>query len=185
MCLVLNQLLYCLHNSICHLSQQQFALIVILLSHSSAYTITIVCRSLIRRSSNHNYSLYTHRVFTQDWQNSLWITVCWSVLPVIMHCKESDECTWRIISLPSRNLYRCKQVIDVIAVCVFCWHLFDICLLVYSLFYINVVAIFLFIRWSCKQVHCFVSGALVYHFNNTISIFVKACSNSFVNIVAS
>ena len=30
-------------------------------------------RSLEQRSSNHNYSLHTQRVFTQDWLNSFWI----------------------------------------------------------------------------------------------------------------
>ena len=56
-----------------------------------------------------------------------------------------------------------------IVVCVFC--LRCSCSIVvtrqvaYSLFsYIDVVAIFLFIRFSSQQVYCFVFGAFVYHF---------------------
>ena len=42
--------------------------------------------------------------------------------------------------------------------------------------YCIVVAIFLFIRWLCKQIHYFcLFGAFVYHFKVTISIFVTIC----------
>ena len=59
--------------------------------------------------------------------------------------KQSDECT-----LPSRNLYKCKQVVYVIVVCVFCSRLsLQSCLHVYPLFYTDIVAIFLFIYLFC------------------------------------
>ena len=57
--------------------------------------------TLIRRSSNHNYSLL----------NYFWFPVACSVLPLISQSKQSDECTWRRMSLPLRNLYKCKQVV--------------------------------------------------------------------------
>ena len=38
-------------------------------------------------------------------------------------------------------------------------------------FYIDVIVIFLFILWPCKQDHYFVFVAFVYTFNKTISIF--------------
>ena len=56
-------------------------------------------RSLSQRPSNHNYSLFTQRVFTQDWPNSYWITVSYSVLPVLQST-QSGECTWRRMFLP-------------------------------------------------------------------------------------
>ena len=49
-------------------------------------------------------------LFTQDWMNFFWIAVTWSVLPFISQSKQSNECTWKRTSLPSRNLYKCKQV---------------------------------------------------------------------------
>ena len=149
-------------------------------------------RILIRRSSNHNYSLHTEGLFTQDWLNSFWIAIVCSVLSFSSQGKQSDECTWRRMSLPSRNLYTCKQVVSVIVACIFslrlslqsCCCLFTclfpfytaLCCCLFtslSLFYTDVVAIFLFIRWSCKQVHCvcFLSFCLFVS-NNTISIFV-------------
>ena len=125
-------------------------------------------RYLIRKSSNHEYSFHTQRVFTQDWLNSFWITIAcsvlpfiwkrffyspkktlnksnnfflrkskidmlililWpntkrnvscSILPFISHGKQSNECTSRRISLPSRNLYKCKQVAcNVVVACLF------------------------------------------------------------------
>ena len=84
-------------------------------------------RFLQHRSSNYNYSLHTQRVFTQNWLNSFWIAVTCSVLPFIRQDKQSDKYTWNIISLPSQNLYKCKQVVYVIVICVFCLRLFLQC----------------------------------------------------------
>ena len=66
--------------------------------------------SLYRRSSNQNYSLHMQRIFTLNWLNSYWIAVTCSILPFLSQDKQSDECTWKWRSLPSRNLYKCKQV---------------------------------------------------------------------------
>ena len=51
------------------------------------------------------------------------IAIACSVLPFIWQSKQSNECTWCRISVPSRNLYKCKQVVYVIVVCVFCYRL--------------------------------------------------------------
>ena len=129
-------------------------------------------RPLQQRSSNNNYSLHMQRVFTQDWLNSFWIAVVCSVLLFISLGKAF---WWRRISLPLRNLYKCKQFFHCYCLWVFflllslqsccclftftclapfiilhCWCCLFTCLLVYPLFYIDVVAIFLFIHWSCK-----------------------------------
>ena len=117
------------------------------------------------RSSNHNFSLDMQCAFTQDWLNSFWIAVTYA-LSCFLYRKVS--------SLNLLNLYKCKQVFfRYCSLCIlFRFILTVLLLLVYlfiPFFYADVVAIFLFICWSCKQVHCFVSGAFV---NNTISIFV-------------
>ena len=86
------------------------------------------------------------------------------VLPFISQSKLFDECFWRRLTLPSRNLYQTKHVVYVIAVCVFCLSLqCCYCFLFILLFYTNVVSLFLFI--SCLIVFV----AFVYHFN------VKRC----------
>ena len=91
------------------------------------------------------------------------------------------QCTWRRMSLPCRNLYKCKQVAcSVVVACLLVYPLFFIlhfvvaCLLLHAHFYYtDVVAIFLFIRWLFI---IFVFRAFVYHFKNTINIFVTVCS---------
>ena len=149
--------------------QQQFPLIVIILLHVlSAHNNNYSLDFLIRRSSNHNYYLHAQRVFTQDWLNSFWITFACYVLRFLLQTKQSNECTWRRMNLPSRNLYKCKQVTCSVVVA---------CLLVYSLFILMLLLYFCFLRfificWSCNPV-IFVFGNFVYHFNNTISIFVR------------
>ena len=50
------------------------------------------------------------------------------------------------------------------------------CLFIPSFIYTDVVAIFLYIRWSCQQVHCCVFVAFVYLFNSTISISGTICT---------
>ena len=133
-------------------------------------------RSLQHRSSNQNSFLHTQRVCIQDWLNSFWIAVTCSVLRFISNDKQCDEYTWKRMSLPSRYLYKCKQV-GFCNLCILftlslqCYCCLFTCLPLFF-YYTDVVAIFLFIRWSCNQAHCFVFEAFVYHFNNTISIFV-------------
>ena len=81
------------------------------------------------------------------------IAIACSILPFIWQGKQSDECTWRGMSIPSRKLYKCKQVVYVIVVCVFYLRyscnvvVVVACLLVYPLFYTDVDAIFL--RYCC------------------------------------
>ena len=43
------------------------------------------------------------------------------VLPFISQGKHSDACSSRRITLPTRNLYKCKHVVYDIVVCVFCY----------------------------------------------------------------
>ena len=124
---------------------------------------------------NYNYSLHMKRVFTQDWLNTFWIPVACRVLSFISQGKLSDEYTWteHWIHLSSRILCKYKQVVKVLLfmyfICICPCSVVVAFLIVYSLFYTDVIGIFLFIRWSRKQIHCFV---FVYHFNDTISIFV-------------
>ena len=100
---------------------------------------------------------------------------------------QSDERTCNIMFLLSQNFYKCKQAVY----CVFCLRLslqncccLFICLsaifilhfvvaslLLNPLFYTDIVAKSLFIRWSCKETN-FIFWAFVYHFKNIISTFV-------------
>ena len=141
-------------------------------------------RSLIRRSLNHNYSLPTQRVFAQEWLNSIKTSVACSVLPFKSQGKLSDECTWRRMSLASRNLYNLPSMRTDLQIVFFegfktlmnyqlnlslhyfvyvypcrivvgCWLVYSLlilhcyCIFCYCIFFTDVVAIFLFIRWSC------------------------------------
>ena len=69
-----------------------------------------------------------------------------SVLPFVSHGKQ-DECTWRRLSLTSRNLYNCKQVAcSVVVVCFVYPPFFKMyfvveCLLHYPLSYTDVVVL--------------------------------------------
>ena len=120
-------------------------------------------RSLQRRSANHNYSLHTQRVFTQDWLNSFWSCLLYCRVNSLINAPEGNSINANILFL---LLYLCNLFTDILALFVVA------CPLVYHFFYTDVVAVFLFIHWSCKQIHCFVFEAFVYHFNNIISIFV-------------
>ena len=101
-------------------------------------TITIVRRSFSRDLRTRNYYLFAQDVFktshktdrilfqlrvvfthdwssrvalAHDWLNSNLITIACSVLPFISDDQQSDECIWRRMFLPSRNLYKCKQAV--------------------------------------------------------------------------
>ena len=122
---------------IVQLKQQQFTLIVIILNTSFGYNNNCSLEFYSRDLRTKNYSLFTQRVFTQDWPNSFWtkcrfhtrlnsnwnahvalthdwlnsnwITEFCSVLPFISDDQQqSCECTCRRMCLPSRNLYKCK-----------------------------------------------------------------------------
>ena len=54
-----------------------------------------------RNVSSHN----TDRIFSEHW-----IIVTCSVWSFISHDQQSDECTCRRMFLPSRNIYKCKQL---------------------------------------------------------------------------
>ena len=120
-----------------------FASIVIILYTSFVYTITTV-----HRSSNHNYSLRIQYVFTQGWLNSFWTAVSCTILPFIA------------LHLPLWNLYKCKQVacycLFTCLFAVFILHFVVVCLLLNPfIVYADVVAIFLFVLWLCKEAYYF------------------------------
>ena len=139
-------------------------------------------RSLQHRSSNHNYSLHTQRVFTQGWLNSFWIAVAYAVLPFISHGKQSDECTWSRMSLPSQNLYNCKHChncrLQRVSACLLLnspFFILMLLLLAYFFIPFSILKLLLYFCLSFSYVNkfiIFVFGAFVYNFKNTISIFV-------------
>ena len=128
------------------------------------------------------------RIFTQDWLYSFWIAIVCSGLPFISHGKLSDECTWRRMSLPSRNLYKCKQVAcNVIVTCLFVYPLFLYCtllLLVYFFFPYFVLILLLYFCLLVSHGNTLFIIVFVYHFKNNISIFVTQYSESmFLNLL--
>ena len=146
----------------------------------------MLIRSLQQRSSSHNYSLFTQRVFTQDWQNSNWITVACSVLPFISYHKgqQSDACTCMRMSL--RNLYKCKQIVyfvyvhlcRVVVACLFVYPLFLYCTLLLLVYFFVPL---LFLCWRCCYIFAYTLimsigvlflffGDFVYHLKNTYII---------------
>ena len=84
-----------------------------------------------------------------------------------------EECLWfREISRNVNNLLTMLSL-SVYLFIRFFYTALCCCLFTFEFFFYNhVVAIFLFIRCLCKQVHCFGFGAFVDHFKNTISILV-------------
>ena len=101
--------------------QQQFALIVIILPR-------LLDLRRIWGPLNHNYSLHMQHVFTQEELNSFSIAYVYSALSFISHTKQSNECTWRRMSLLLRNLYKCKQVAwSIVVTFLFVYPLFLYC----------------------------------------------------------
>ena len=94
-----------------------YSLLAHTLSHKQQH---LLVRSVKRRSSNHDYSLHTQRIFAQKWLS------CYCSWLFIVLRKQSDERSWSgmFIFLFSRELYG-----DFIVACVFCSH----CLLLHSL----------------------------------------------------
>ena len=72
-----------------------------------------------------------------------------------LQSKLFNECTWRRISVPSRNLYKCKLVIVIFVFFLRCpWSVIVACLLVYSVFCVlmlllPVYFIIPFLYWCC------------------------------------
>ena len=104
----------------------------------------------------------TSELFHTGLTESFFAVEC-SVLQRASRNKQSDECTWRRMALPSRNLFKCKQV---------WWWVGVACLLVICCFMLILLMYFcLFIDHVNKPVIS-VFGTSVYRFKNTISIFV-------------
>ena len=96
------------------LKQEQFALIVIPLSHSSAYTITIV-RYIFKPQLFFSHAVHLHTKLTELFLNSPLPALSYLLyrnVSSLMYVLEG-EC------LPSRSLFKCKQVVYAILVCVF------------------------------------------------------------------
>ena len=135
-------ILYCSHNSVCHLSRFDLNNA---LSHTQYQTTEIFKPQLF---SSHATCLYTFFL------NS----VACSVLPFISQTKQPNECIRGRMSLPSRNLYKCKQVaFNVVVACLLVYPLFLYCIFllpVYFLFpfYTDVVGIYFFIHHVNKPI---------------------------------
>ena len=97
------------------------------------------------------------------------------VLSFTLQTKRSNECPWRRMPLPSRHLYKCKQVdCSVIVVCLFVLSGFFILHFIVVCLLFNYFFILIFLLHFCLFVVyiIIVFGAFVYHLKNTISIFV-------------
>ena len=116
-------------------------------------------RSLIWRSSNHNYCLHTQRVFTQDWLNSFWTAVAWSVLFLYrrlnsrINALEGECLCLREISINRNNLFAVLFLSVYLFIRFFYTDIVVACLLPNFIFYTDVIAIILFIRWWCGGQH--------------------------------
>ena len=126
--------------------QQQFALIVVILYTSFAYTITIVQSIFIRKIfkpqlfSSHAMGLHTR--LTEFFLNLLLALSCL----LYNRLKQSHECSCKGMSLPSRNLYKCKQVTcSVVVVCLLVYPLFLYCIVMLPIYFL----IPLFLSWCC------------------------------------
>ena len=115
-------------------------------------------------------------VFTQDWLNSFWIAVSCSVLPFISYGKQSDECTWRIMSLLSINVNKLLIRFFILHFVVACL-LFNIfflywccCCLFTPLFLFIILLLLLYFYLYVDHVNNPI--IFVYHFENNISIIV-------------
>ena len=137
-------------------------------------------------SSSHNWlnSNWTSRVvLTHDWLNSNWIECRlyirlnskWTAIA----CSVLPFNPWKIMFLPSRNLYKCKQAAGIIVIACF-YPVFLYCtflLVVYFLtsFYFFILILLLYFCLLINHVNkpiIFVFRAFVHHFKNTISIFL-------------
>ena len=108
-------------------------------------------------------------------------------LPFISHGKQSNESTWRRMSLPCRNPYKCKRVAcSVVVTCLLVISAFFILHFVYfliPLFYTDaVVAMFLFIRWSCQQAHYLCFWSFYFSFQEYNFNFHKNISCSIIQL---
>ena len=127
-------------------------------------------RSLIGRSSNHNYSFLTQRVFTQDWLNS-YATACLytRLTEFLLNCLYLVCIAFYIIRLNALEgecfclreiLINANKQVACSVVVVYCTLLLAVYFLI-NLFISNV-----------NKTIIFVFEDFVYHSKNTISIFV-------------
>ena len=128
-------------------------------------------------STNHDCSLQTHRVFTQDRLDFALRVVC-SALPFILQSKQSDECSSKRIleSSPSRNLCKCKHRCShlLFRCCLCILFTFVVLVVLFVYFFFLVFAVILRNAIICKYVcllHCFVFVDFPYNFN------VKRCKS--------
>ena len=145
-----NNFLYCLHISACHCSQLDVATTIVLL----VVLQFTVSRNLHTKIITFACDVSSHKT---DW--TLSDPVECSVLPFISQGKQSDECSWRIMTLPSRNMYKCRLrycclcILFTFAIAVL---LLPICLLVYPFFILMLLYFCLFADHVNKSiVFCF------------------------------
>ena len=123
------------------------------------------------------FSSHTQYVLTQDWLNYFWIAVDCFVLPFISHGKQMNVLEGKCLCLLQISIIVNKSLAVLLSSILFIHYFFILyfvvaslllnslfwyrccCGLFTSLFflfcYTNVVAIFLFTRWSCKQADYF------------------------------
>ena len=148
------------------LSQQQFALIVIILYSSSTYTITIVHKIFITEIfklqlfTAHATCLHTRLTeFFPNCLNSLMSAFEGKCLCLHEISINVNLLFTLLLFVYFVYIYPCSIVFPVYLFIPFLYcTVVVVCLLLYPLFYTNVVPIFLFILWSCKQVLCFCFG---------------------------
>ena len=134
-----SQIANTLFKRTCYAFSTFFALIVIILYIFGVHNNNCSTDLYNKRSSNYNYS--SHKT---DWilSESRWM-LC---LAFYITAKQYNECTWRIMFLPLRNLHKCIQVAcSVVVVCLFL-NLFFILMLLYS-------SLSLFLHWCCLIVN--------------------------------
>ena len=137
--------------------------IVIILSH--LFCIRNSNYSIDQRSSNHNYSHHTQRVFTPDWLNYL-RTPLPALFCSLMNALEREYLCFREISI-NVNTLLAVLLLPVYVFIRFFILLFDVtCLLLYPLIYLYwCCCIFLYICWSCKQGLYFYFGSFCLTFS--------------------
>ena len=119
-----------------------------------------------------------------------WIAIACSVCPLIS-LTMSDEYIWRRMSLPSRNLYKCKQIVyfNKSVFYLHCYPLFLYCTLLFfvysslpSLSPFFILMLLLYLCLSAAHVNrpiiIVFEAVFFYQFNNTISNFVKISSRT-------
>ena len=80
-----------------------------------------------------SYATRLHTRLTEFFPNHR----CLLCLDFYIAARQSNECTWRRMSLPSRHLYKCKQVAcSVIVACLLVYPPFNYCTLLLSVYFL-------------------------------------------------